>query len=139
VQKFFGTGFGATTKLPTSSFTYTSSLKPTHHKSPNGPDSTLHREFCPKCGTAILEYGQQAEGKNVYVVYGCFDDVSRRHGQEQQVGAEKEGGVEQRSGEDRERIRRALEPKGEFFCKLREDWLGELKGQGKFRKQEIKE
>ena len=55
-KKFFGTAFGLTTKVPVSSFCYTSeSKKPTIHEADNGSGTILHREFCPTCGSGILE------------------------------------------------------------------------------------
>lgn len=54
-QKFFGTAFGLTAKIPRSSFKITSG-KPKVHESDNGSRSLLHREFCPTCGSGILEY-----------------------------------------------------------------------------------
>ena len=57
-QKFFGTGFGLTTKVPKDSFKITQgSLK--EHISDNGA-TVLYREFCERCGTGILEYGVSA-------------------------------------------------------------------------------
>ncbi|KAI0014254.1 Mss4-like protein [Xylariaceae sp. FL0662B] len=71
-------------------------------------DNGLHREFCGTCGGSLLEYGANA-GDNIYVFYGTLEDHAR--GQ--------------------------VEPKGEFFCKLRDPWMPEI--QGLFQKQEIKQ
>ncbi|KAI0802171.1 Mss4-like protein [Xylaria sp. FL0064] len=67
----------------------------------------LHREFCGTWGGSFLEYGENA-GDNIYVFYRTMDDHAR--GQ--------------------------VEPKGEFFCKLRDPWMPEI--QGLFHKEEIK-
>jgi len=107
LQKFFGAPFGLTSKVPKSAFSYrTSSSAPVVHEADNGSGTLLHREFCGRCGSGILEYGANA-GDFVYVMHGTLD----------------------RPGE--------LPPKGEFFCKEREDWLPEIPGI--FHKQEIYE
>ena len=105
-QKFFGTAFGLTAKIPKSSFKYTTDKKPTVHEADNGSGVVLHREFCPTCGSGILERGANA-GDFTYVMYGTLDEPGQ------------------------------LPPKGEFFCKKREDWMPEIPGV--FHKQEIKE
>ena len=99
-QKFFGTAFGLTTKIPVSSFSYTedSTKKPTIHEADNGSGSLLHREFCPSCGSGILEYGEGAKDKFRYVMTGTMDDPG------------------------------ALPPKGEFYCINREKWMPEVPG-----------
>ncbi|KAI1491536.1 Mss4-like protein [Biscogniauxia mediterranea] len=78
------------------------------HESDNGSGTTLHREFCGVCGSGILEYGANA-GDYVYVFYGTLEDHAR--GQ--------------------------VEPRGEFFCRLRDPWMPEI--EGLFQKQEIHE
>ncbi|KAL8673967.1 MAG: hypothetical protein Q9168_001610 [Polycauliona sp. 1 TL-2023] len=79
--------FGLTTKIPIKAFSYASdSAKPTIHEADNGSGSLLHREFCSKCGTGILEYGAAAAADFRYVMTGTLDDPG------------------------------ALPPKGEFFC-----------------------
>jgi hypothetical protein len=55
-QKFFGTNYGLTTKIPVSAFKITAG-EPTVHEADNGSGSLLHREFCGVCGGPILEYG----------------------------------------------------------------------------------
>lgn len=55
-QKFFGTNYGLTTKIPASLFKLTKGT-PKVHEDDNGSGSLLHREFCGACGGAILEYG----------------------------------------------------------------------------------
>lgn len=96
-QKFFGTAFGLTTKVPISSFSYTSdSKKPTIHEADNGSGTMLHREFCPKCGSGILEVGGPAINDFRYVMTGTLDHPGD------------------------------LPPKGEFFCRRREKWLPEI-------------
>lgn len=98
-KRFFGTAFGLTTKIPVKAFSYTSdSAKPTVHEADNGSGSLLHREFCAKCGTGILEYGAGATNSFRYVMTGTLDDPS------------------------------ALPPKGEFFCIHREKWMPEIPG-----------
>lgn len=73
-QKFFGTAFGLTTKVPVSSFSYTSeSKKPTIHEADNGSGTTLHREFCPTCGSGILEVGAAAMKDFRYIMTGTLD------------------------------------------------------------------
>ncbi|KAF7979115.1 hypothetical protein HWV62_43327 [Athelia sp. TMB] len=108
-KKFFGSAYGLTAKLPRAAFRYTtSSALPTVHEADNGAGVLLHREFCGVCGSGLLEYGAHA-GDSIFVVYGTMEDAARE----------------------------ALPPKGEFFCKYRESWLGEV--EGLFQKQEIQE
>ncbi|KAI1635051.1 Mss4-like protein [Biscogniauxia mediterranea] len=78
------------------------------HEADNGSGTMLHREFCGVCGSGILEYGANA-GDYVYVFYGTLEDHAR--GQ--------------------------VEPRGEFFCRLRDPWMPEI--EGLFQKQEIHE
>ncbi|KAI4100648.1 MAG: hypothetical protein L6R37_005360 [Teloschistes peruensis] len=93
------TAFGWTTKIPVKVFSYTAeSTKPTVHEADNGSGSLLHREFCSKCGSGILEYGAAAADDFRYVMTGTLDDP------------------------------RALPPKGEFFCINREKWMPEVPG-----------
>lgn len=95
----FDVAFGLTTKIPLKAFSYTSdSDKPTVHEADNGSGSLLHREFCAKCGTGILEFGAGAANDFRYVMTGTLDDPS------------------------------ALPPKGEFFCIHREKWMPEIPG-----------
>ncbi|KIP01830.1 hypothetical protein PHLGIDRAFT_326289 [Phlebiopsis gigantea 11061_1 CR5-6] len=71
-KKFFGTGFGLTTKVPKNSFRITQgSLK--EHISDNGA-TVLCREFCERCGTGILEYGKESASKFRYIMTGTFDN-----------------------------------------------------------------
>ena len=74
MQKFFGTAFGLTSKVPKSSFTITQG-ETKEHSMDNGSGTVLFREFCPNCGTGILEYG--------VCMYGFFfvdpDVWERRH------------------------------------------------------------
>ncbi|KAL8756480.1 MAG: hypothetical protein Q9184_004488 [Pyrenodesmia sp. 2 TL-2023] len=98
-KRFFGTAFGLTTKIPVKAFAYTSdSAKPTIHEADNGSGSLLHREFCSKCGSGILEYGAAAANDFRYVMTGTLQDPG------------------------------ALPPKGEFFCAYREKWMPEVPG-----------
>jgi hypothetical protein len=55
-QKFFGTNYGLTSKIPKSSFRITAG-QPKVHEGDNGSGTLLHREFCATCGSGILEYG----------------------------------------------------------------------------------
>jgi hypothetical protein len=55
-QKFFGTNYGLTTKIPASSFKITAG-EPNVLEADNGSGHLLHREFCGVCGGGILEYG----------------------------------------------------------------------------------
>ncbi|KAK3169544.1 hypothetical protein OEA41_008928 [Lepraria neglecta] len=98
-KKFFGTAFGLTTKVPISSFSYTSdSKKPTIHEADNGSGTMLHREFCPTCGSGILEVGEPAMKDFRYIMTGTLDHPGD------------------------------LPPKGEFFCRRREKWMPEVPG-----------
>jgi hypothetical protein len=57
-KKAFGGAFGLTTKIPIESFEYNDkSGKATIHGGDNGSGATVYREFCPKCGSYICEYG----------------------------------------------------------------------------------
>ncbi|KAI9732787.1 MAG: hypothetical protein M1834_003725 [Cirrosporium novae-zelandiae] len=107
-KKFTGSPFGTTTKLPLSSLHITAG-DPVVHIANNRSGTQLRREFCGTCGSPIQERGEHA-GDFTYVFYGTLD----------------------------ERGRRELRPKGEFFCKVREEWVGDVKGDV-FRKQGIKE
>lgn len=78
------------------------------HEADNGSGTLLHREFCSVCGSGILEYGANA-GDNLFIVYGTMEDTARQ----------------------------AMPPKGEFFCKYKEEWVPEV--EGVFHKQEIKD
>ncbi|KAI4229262.1 MAG: hypothetical protein L6R36_001010 [Xanthoria steineri] len=96
-KRFFA--FGLTTKIPVKAFSYTrESAKPTVHEADNGSGSLLHREFCSKCGTGILEYGAAAANEFRYVMTGTLEDPG------------------------------SLPPKGEFFCLYREKWMPEVPG-----------
>jgi hypothetical protein len=108
-QKFFGGPYGTTTKFPSSGFRITSSTQPIVHEADNGSGVLLHREFCGKCGGPILEYGANAKGTSVYVMWGAWDEKGRKE----------------------------MPPKGEFFTRLREEWLVPIAGL--FQKKEIKE
>ncbi|MCJ1456126.1 hypothetical protein MMC28_006485 [Mycoblastus sanguinarius] len=99
LQKFFGTAFGLTTKVPVSSFSYNSdSKKPTIHEADNGSGSLVPREFCPTCGSGILEYGAAAANNFRYVMTGTLDNPGD------------------------------LPPKGEFWRRRREKWMPEVPG-----------
>ncbi|KAI1083613.1 Mss4-like protein [Whalleya microplaca] len=106
-KKFTGCNYGITTKIPRSSFQITQGQDHVRvHEADNGSGVVLHREFCSTCGGSLLEYGANA-GDNIYVFYGTLEDHAR--GQ--------------------------VEPKGEFFCKLRDPWMPAI--EGLFQKQEI--
>ncbi|KAI0161863.1 Mss4-like protein [Hypoxylon sp. FL1284] len=108
-KKFTGGEHGITTKIPRSAFEVTSGRDQVRvHEADNGSGVILHREFCGMCGGPLLEYGANA-GDNIYVFWGTMEDHAR--GQ--------------------------VEPKGEFFCKLRDPWMPEV--EGLFQKQEIKQ
>lgn len=64
-----------TSKIPRSSFSYTDG-NPTIHEADNGSGTLLHREFCGKFGSGILEYGANA-GENIYITYGTLDDPEK--------------------------------------------------------------
>jgi hypothetical protein len=70
-QKFFGTNYGLTSKIPKSSFKITQGQTKVH-EADNGSGTLLHREFCSNCGSGILEYGANA-GDFVYIMYGTLD------------------------------------------------------------------
>ncbi|CAI7658637.1 unnamed protein product [Penicillium bialowiezense] len=71
---------------------------PHQHAADNGSGVTIYREFCDTCGSFILEYGELAKDKFRYVTNGSLDDPE------------------------------ALQPKGEFFCKMRASWMPEIPG-----------
>ncbi|KAI8630623.1 Mss4-like protein [Xylariaceae sp. FL1651] len=107
-KRFTGCNYGITTKIPRSAFAIEKGHEHVKvHEADNGSGVVLHREFCGTCGGSLLEYGENA-GDNVYVFYGTMDDHAR--GQ--------------------------VEPKGEFFCKLRDPWMPQISGL--FHKEEIK-
>ncbi|KAK5635327.1 hypothetical protein RRF57_011039 [Xylaria bambusicola] len=107
-KRFTGGNYGITTKIPRSSFSLEKGQDSVRvHEADNGSGVTLHREFCGTCGGCLLEYGANA-GDNIYVFYGTMDDHARAQ----------------------------VEPKGEFFCKLRDPWMPEIGGL--FHKQAIK-
>ncbi|TRX88285.1 hypothetical protein FHL15_010789, partial [Xylaria flabelliformis] len=96
--------YGITTKIPRSAFTLERGKDYIKvHEADNGSGVVLHREFCGTCGGGLLEYGENA-GDNIYVFYGTMDDHA--WGQ--------------------------VEPKGEFFCKLRDPWMPEVEGKSPF-------
>ncbi|MCJ1248836.1 hypothetical protein MMC30_006057 [Trapelia coarctata] len=74
LQKFFGTNYGLTVKIPRSAFTVTAG-KPVVHMSDNGT-TQLHREFCGTCGSGILEFGGNA-GDFTYITYGTLDEPEK--------------------------------------------------------------
>ncbi|ORY64791.1 Mss4-like protein [Pseudomassariella vexata] len=108
-KNFTGGNYGITTKIPKSSFKITQGQDHIKvHEADNGSGVELHREFCGTCGGSLLEYGANA-GNFIYIFYGTMEDHTR--GQ--------------------------LEPKGEFFCMMRDPWMPEI--QGLFHKEKIKE
>lgn len=56
IQKWTGSAFGITTRIPKSAFKITKG-ETKKHVSDNGSGIKLHREFCDECGGGILEYG----------------------------------------------------------------------------------
>ncbi|RYP93294.1 hypothetical protein DL770_000583 [Monosporascus sp. CRB-9-2] len=108
-KKFTGGEHGITTKIPKSAFEIKQGRDQIRvHEADNGSGTLLHREFCGTCGGPLLEYGANA-GDNIYVFYGTMEDHARAQ----------------------------VQPKGEFFGKLRDPWMPEI--QGLFQKREIKE
>ncbi|KAH9908304.1 Mss4-like protein [Xylariomycetidae sp. FL2044] len=108
-KKFTGCNYGITAKIPKSAFEIEEGRDHVKvHEADNGSGVLLHREFCDVCGSSLLEFGANA-GDFIYIFYGTLDSHAR--GQ--------------------------VEPKGEFFCKLRDPWMPEVPGL--FQKQEIKE
>ncbi|KAI1304806.1 Mss4-like protein [Xylaria venustula] len=100
-KRFTGCNYGITTKIPRASFALTQGSDSVRvHEADNGSGVMLHREFCGTCGGSLLEYGEHA-ADNIYVFYGTMDDHAR--GQ--------------------------VEPKGEFFCKLRDPWMPAIQGE----------
>jgi hypothetical protein len=55
-QKWTGSAFGITTKIPKGALRITEGTTQ-EHVSDNGSGVMLHREFCGTCGSGILEYG----------------------------------------------------------------------------------
>ncbi len=55
-QKWTGSAFGITARVPRSAFRLTQGT-PAEHCSDNGSGTKLHRQFCGTCGSGILEYG----------------------------------------------------------------------------------
>ncbi|KAK3374239.1 Mss4-like protein [Lasiosphaeria ovina] len=70
-------------------------------------DNGVTREFCDNCGAYICEYGEEAADKFRYVMWGTLDEPDK------------------------------IPPKGEFFCRYRDEWMPEIPDV--FHKQEIKE
>ncbi|KZV97885.1 DUF636 domain protein [Exidia glandulosa HHB12029] len=96
-KKVFGGNYGLTAKVPLSAFTLTKG-NPKEHIGDNGSGSKVHREFCPNCGSYILEYGDAAKDDFRYIVSGSLDEPEK------------------------------LPPKGEFFCRDRASWMPEIPG-----------
>ncbi|KAI2625247.1 Mss4-like protein [Xylaria nigripes] len=119
-KRFTGGNYGITTKIPRAAFAIDRGREHVRvHEGDNGSGVRLHREFCGTCGGSLLEYGVwllliapysaiENAGESIYVFYGTLDDHAR--GQ--------------------------VEPKGEFFCRLRDPWMPEI--EGLFHKDEIK-
>ncbi|RYP11818.1 hypothetical protein DL765_007584 [Monosporascus sp. GIB2] len=97
-KKFTGGEHGITTKIPKSAFEIKQGRDQVRvHEADNGSGTLLHREFCGTCGGPLLEYGANA-GDNIYVFYGTMEDHARAQ----------------------------VQPKGEFFGKLRDPWMPEI-------------
>ncbi|KAF9891641.1 hypothetical protein FE257_003652 [Aspergillus nanangensis] len=92
MQKAFGTNYGLTAKIPKDAIHITKGI-PKEYVADNGSGATIHREFCPQCGSFILEYGDAVKTQFRYVCVGSLDDPD------------------------------ALPPKGEFFCNSRAPWM----------------
>ena len=73
MQKFFGTAFGLTVKIPKSAFGITQG-KTKVHEADNGSGTMLHREFCGTCGSGILE-----RGVSIFV-FSWLDSISLDEG-----------------------------------------------------------
>ncbi|KAF7503889.1 hypothetical protein GJ744_003029 [Endocarpon pusillum] len=72
-KKFTGGNFGITTKIPKSAFKLTEGEGEVKvHEGDNGSGVVLHREFCGKCGSGLLEYGANA-GDFIYIFYGTLN------------------------------------------------------------------
>eukprot|EP00026_Physarum_polycephalum_P022348 Phypoly_transcript_26351.p1 GENE.Phypoly_transcript_26351~~Phypoly_transcript_26351.p1 ORF type:complete len:118 (+),score=17.94 Phypoly_transcript_26351:116-469(+) len=71
-QKFTGSAFGITAKIPKNSITIEKG-QTKKHEGDNGSGKKVTREFCGTCGSGITEYGENA-GENTYVFYGSLDD-----------------------------------------------------------------
>ncbi|KAL5347497.1 hypothetical protein ACLOAV_007809 [Pseudogymnoascus australis] len=71
-QKFCGSAFAITTKIPRESFMITQG-SPKEHVGDNGSGVQLHREFCDECGSGILEYAEPAT-EYTYIMYGTLDE-----------------------------------------------------------------
>ncbi|KAJ3758888.1 DUF636 domain protein [Lentinula raphanica] len=97
LSKAFGTNYGLTAKVPLTSFNYTSG-HPKEFVGDNGSGTILHREFCDKCGSFILEYGDPVKNEFRFICVGSLDEPD------------------------------ALPPKGEFFCESRSEWMPEISG-----------
>ncbi|KAI0032240.1 DUF636 domain protein [Vararia minispora EC-137] len=95
-KKAFGTNYGLTAKVPNESYRLLTG-EPKEHAADNGTDTVLHREFCDKCGSFILEYGvQPVKDRFRYIYVGSLDDPD------------------------------VLPPRGEFFCMARASWMPEI-------------
>jgi len=73
-KKFFGSAFGLTVKVPSSTLKITSGV-PKAHVADNGSGTQLHREFCSTCGSGIMEYGEKTEFR--YIMYGTLDEPGK--------------------------------------------------------------
>lgn len=71
-KRAFGTPFGLTTKIPLSTFQYTSGDAKKYQQ-----DNGVIREFCGNCGVFICEYGKQAADKFRYIMWGAFDEADK--------------------------------------------------------------
>ncbi|THC93944.1 hypothetical protein EYZ11_006591 [Aspergillus tanneri] len=56
MQKAFGTNYGLTAKVLKDAITIVRG-RTKEHVADNGSGVIIHREFCPECGSFILEYG----------------------------------------------------------------------------------
>ncbi|KAA8643992.1 GFA family protein [Aspergillus tanneri] len=94
-KKAFGTNYGLTAKVLKDAITIVRG-RTKEHVADNGSGVIIHREFCPECGSFILEYGDAVKNEFRYVCVGSLDDPE------------------------------ALPPKGEFFCSARASWMPEI-------------
>lgn len=83
-KKAFSTNYGLTAKVPVSSFAHTAeSGAPTEHVADSGSGTLVHREFCGKRGSFILEYG--VGGIFEFLVFG--NEGEGRGGEEVGLGS----------------------------------------------------
>ena len=65
LQKTYGANYGLTCKVPVDKFRYTAG-QTKDYAADNGGGTDVHREFCPNCGSFILDYGVRGLYKIVH-------------------------------------------------------------------------